>query len=108
MCKHCQKNVRKLSFQPLRTIFGHFSDILSTFFGHFVDIFRTFSGLSNGLPVTTLLAGKKISEVVWMARLQTDVGTKRFVSRHEFSHEKCSETFPEFFEPFFLPGGGGV
>ena len=36
--KNCPKNVRKLSFQPLETIFGHFSDIFSTFFGHFVDI----------------------------------------------------------------------
>ena len=29
---------RKRGFQPLRTIFGHGSDIFSTFFGHFVDI----------------------------------------------------------------------
>ena len=28
--KNCPKNVRKLCFQPLRTIFGHFSDIFST------------------------------------------------------------------------------
>ena len=32
------KNVRKLCFQPLWTIFGHFSDIFATFFGHVVDI----------------------------------------------------------------------
>ena len=37
-------------FRPLRTIFGHFSDIFSTFFGHFVDI--SFFWLSNDLPVT--------------------------------------------------------
>ena len=32
----CPKIVQKLCFRPLRTIFGHFSDIFSTFFGHFV------------------------------------------------------------------------
>ena len=37
--KKCPKNVRKLCFRPLRTIFGHFSDI---FFGHFSDILSTF------------------------------------------------------------------
>ena len=37
--KNCPKHVRKLCFQPLQTIFGHFSDIFSTF---------------NDLPVTTL------------------------------------------------------
>ena len=26
---------------------------------------------------------------------------ERFFARHEFSHEKCSEIFPEFFEPLF-------
>ena len=36
--KNCPKNVQKLCFQPLRTIFGHFSDNFSTFFGHFVEI----------------------------------------------------------------------
>ena len=36
--KNCPKNVRKLCFQPLWTIFGHFSDIFSTSLGHFVDI----------------------------------------------------------------------
>ena len=36
--KNCPKNVRKLCFQPLWTIFGHFSNIISTFFGHFADI----------------------------------------------------------------------
>ena len=42
------KKVRKLCFQPLWTICGHFSDILSTF----SDIFRTFPS-SNDLSVTT-------------------------------------------------------
>ena len=32
--KNCPKNVRKLCFQPLQTIFGHFSDIFSTFCRH--------------------------------------------------------------------------
>ena len=32
-----------------------------------------------------------------MARLQNEVGTKDFYSRHEFSHEKCSEIV----EPLF-------
>ena len=35
--ENCPKNVRKLCFQFLRTIFGHFLDF-STFFGHFVYI----------------------------------------------------------------------
>ena len=35
-----------------------------------------------------------------MARLQNEVGTKDFL-RHEFSPEKCSEYFPENFEPLF-------
>ena len=26
-------------------------------------------------------------------------GQEIFLSRHEFSHEKCSEILPEFFEP---------
>ena len=48
--KNCPKNVRKLCFQPLWTIFGHFSDIFLTF----SDISSTFpfSGLSNDLPIT--------------------------------------------------------
>ena len=37
------------------------------------------------------------------ARLQNEVCTNDS-SRHEFSHEKCSEIFPEFFEPLFCPG----
>ena len=36
---------------------------------------------------------------VRLARLQNKVGTKYFFSRHEFSHEKCSEIFLEIFEP---------
>ena len=52
IAKNCPKNVRKLCFKPLWTIFGHFSDI----FRHFLDILSTFpfSGLSNDLPVTIL------------------------------------------------------
>ena len=52
--KTCPKNVRKLCFQPLQTIFGHFSDIFSTFFGHFFDIFRTFCRHSLFLGCPTL------------------------------------------------------
>ena len=36
-----------------------------------------------------------------MACLQNEVGTKDFFLRHEFSHEKCSESFPETIEPLF-------
>ena len=36
-----------------------------------------------------------------VARLQSEFCTKDFVSSHEFSYEKCSEIFPENFEPFF-------
>ena len=36
-----------------------------------------------------------------MAVLQNEVCTKDFFSRHDFSHEKCSEMFSEFFEPLF-------
>ena len=41
------KKCPKIVFRPLRTIVGHFSDILSTF---------PFSGLSNDLPVAMLMA----------------------------------------------------
>ena len=34
-----------------------------------------------------------------VARLLNEVGTKDFLLRHEFSHEKCSEILPEIFEP---------
>ena len=33
-----------------------------------------------------------------MARLQTKLARK-ICLRHEFSHEKCSEMFPDIFEP---------
>ena len=64
--KNCPKNVRKLCFQPLRTIFGHFR----TFFRHFSDILSTFpfSGLSNDLPVTTLKGPE--SHVKWPPKKQ--------------------------------------
>ena len=45
--KTCPKNVRKLSFQPLRTVFGRFPNIFSASFEHFVDI-----------PFTSILATK--------------------------------------------------
>ena len=35
-----------------------------------------------------------------MARLQNEVVAKDVFSRHEFSHEKCSDIFPEIFEPY--------
>ena len=38
-----------------------------------------------------------------MAHLQNEAGTNDF-SRHEFSHEKCSENFPEIFEPLRFIG----
>ena len=57
IAKNCPKNVLKLCFKPLWTIFGHFLDIFRTFFRHFSDILSTFpfSGLSNDLPVTNLI-----------------------------------------------------
>ena len=36
-----------------------------------------------------------------MARLQSEFCTKDFFSSHKFSYEKCSENFPEIFEPLF-------
>ena len=44
-----------------------------------------------------------MSEVtlVKVARLQREFCTKDFFSSHEFSYEKCSEIFPEMFEPLF-------
>ena len=39
------------------------------------------------------------TQTLRVARLQNEVGTKDFL-RHEFSHEKCSEIFPKFFEPY--------
>ena len=36
--QNCPKNVRKLCFQPIQTISGHFQTIFGPFFGHFVDI----------------------------------------------------------------------
>ena len=36
-----------------------------------------------------------------MARLQREFCTKDFFSSHEFSYERCSEIFPEIFEPLF-------
>ena len=38
---------------------------------------------------------------VKVARLQSEFCTKDFFSSHEFSYEKCSEIFPENFEPLF-------
>ena len=38
---------------------------------------------------------------VKVARLQSEFCTKDFFSSHEFSYEKCSEIFPEIFEPLF-------
>ena len=40
-----------------------------------------------------------------MARLQNEVGTKDFCSRHEFSHEKCSEIFPIYLSRAAKRGG---
>ena len=46
--------------------------------------------------------GLSKSPFLWVARLQNEVGTKEyFCSRHEFSHRKCSEIFPEILEPLF-------
>ena len=39
---------------------------------------------------------------VGVARLQNEVGTNVFFSRHEFSHEKCSEISPNFLSLYFL------
>ena len=36
-----------------------------------------------------------------MAHLQSEFCTKDFFSSYEFSYEKCSDIFPEFFEPLF-------
>ena len=36
-----------------------------------------------------------------VARLQSEFCTKDLFSSHEFSYEKCSEIFPEIFEPLF-------
>ena len=44
-----------------------------------------------------------------VALLQSEVGTKYFCSRHEWSHEKCYDIFPEMFDPFQgFPKGGFV
>ena len=40
-------------------------------------------------------------KILKVARLQSEFCTERFFSSHEFSHEKCSEIFPENFEPLF-------
>ena len=40
--------------------------------------------------------------MVRVAHLQNEVGTECSCSSHKFSHEKCSEIFPDFFEPFNL------
>ena len=39
---------------------------------------------------------------VRVARLQNEVATKDLLMRHEFSHEQCSEIFPEIFDPLFF------
>ena len=39
--------------------------------------------------------------IIKVARLQSEFCTKEFFSSYEFSYEKCSEIFPEFFEPLF-------
>ena len=45
--------------------------------------------------------GDKTGHFVKVARLQSEFCTKDFFSSHEFSYEKCSEIFPEIFEPLF-------
>ena len=57
MSKKCPKIVSSVPPDNFWTFFGHFFDIFRTFFRHFSDILSTFpfSGLSNDLPVTTLL-----------------------------------------------------
>ena len=47
-----------------------------------------------------------------MPRLQNEVGMKIFSSGHEFSHEKCSETFPKYWAGssdifYFCPSSKG-
>ena len=42
-----------------------------------------------------------LGSFVRVARLQNEVGTNAFCSRHEFSSKKCSDVFPENVEPLF-------
>ena len=69
--------------------------------------FGRFSGRERRRPLSPHLLHPHLRQpnccnlksVNFYARLQNEVGTKEFVSSHEFSHEKRSEIFPEIFEP---------
>ena len=43
----------------------------------------------------------ELCAAVKVAHLQSEFCTKDFFSSYEFSYEKCSEIFPEIFEPLF-------
>ena len=45
---------------------------------------------------------KKIRFIVKVARVQSELCTKDFFLNYEFSYEKCSEIFPEVFEPLYF------
>ena len=47
------------------------------------------------------LRGYGTREIVEVARLQSEFWHERFFGGYEFSHEKCSESFPGIFEPLF-------
>ena len=57
----------------------------------------------KSLYSTPLLGGlAPASKTVRVASLQNEVGANTVFSRHKVSHEKCSEIFPEIFEPLSL------
>ena len=90
--KNCPKNVRKLCFQTLRTIFGHFSDNFWTFFRHFVDI--PFSGLSNDLPVTTCDSDLREVLVIQVLRYHITCDVRSVMFEHlVWNHQTHTEVY---------------
>ena len=60
------------------------------------------TGWPQGSNVYVLCAEPKDhAHFLRVARLQSEFCTKDFFLSYEFSYEKCSEIFPEFFEPLF-------
>ena len=70
--------------------------------GHYIERFRGTSFTVSLHKFYVMGSWSSYKTALGGTSAENEVGTKDFFSRHEFSHEKCSENFLKFLSLYFM------